>query len=771
MVNLLKWVIFVVLTANIIWIIQPEENALVNSYVTTGASLLVTSNRYTQPDDYSDDMIQTFENEFQVHYEVSELLEMGYTYQLQNDHFILYFEPKSFSIVLHDLTKDYMYSSRAEFQGISETRENNTATRHLMNSGLWIDYVRKQNVSRATQTRVSLLTLADVEYLTNGAISDTQDALSVFAYDENSYDERAFDIVVVQTNNQLRIQLNFIELEMAFDVELTLHNEGFDVSIPAESLVETSDIYGLTQITLFPYFGAVRENYYPGYFVIPDQSGALIRFDEMINTSFRERFYGIDYGLSGTSRVELNMPIAGIMHEVSEHGFYMNVKDGAETSILNAEFWSASSKYHRMYVTHQVRPIFRTIINQAGDGRDQIPTEMTATDFNMTYTILQDATYVGMANHYSETLDMDPTMLNSMPTLMSLLLGDREPNFIGTRYLNMSSFEFVEMLVTWLNEKEVDASYELLGWSQSGHMFEWPYTTRLSSEVSAIESLFNAQNIQYYFMQDYVTSTSLSSRINYNQDVARDLSRLKMASTLPSLNAQLLDFYYIEPTESLNFLNRDLAFFSDRNISTQYLGNTLFSYYDDRYIDRSESLSTYIEMFSLMNAPLMSSPHAYAFDVAAAYKDFDITHANYAFYTDLVPLLPLVLKSYIQVYASPLNFNAMGIERLLQMIDFGIFPNYILTELPTSTMRFTHSSLYFTTEFDTFENQIEANQQFLSSKMQDVLNARIVSRTILVPGVVLNVYDNGIAHLINYLDTEYDHEGIKVAPLSVEVIR
>jgi hypothetical protein len=770
-VNFIKWVLVIVLTANIIWIAQPEEVSLITSYVTNGASSLVLSNRYTQPDDYSDAVMETFENEFQLRYTDEELLEMGYSYHIENENFVLYFEPNSFSIILHDLQRDYMYSSRAEFQGISQTRENNTATRHLMNSGIWIDYVRKQNVSRATQTRVSLLTLADVEYVTDGSLSETQDALSVFAYDDNSYDENAFEMSVIQTQHQLLIQLQLSELQMAFDVQLTLHDEGFDVSIPAESLVETSDIYGLTQITLFPYFGAVRENFYPGYLVVPDQSGALIRFDDMIETSFRERFYGIDEGLSGSSRVELNMPIAGFMHEIGEHGFYMNVIDGAETSLLNAEFWSASSKYHRMYVTHQIRPIFRTIINQAGDGRDEIPEALTSTDFKMTYTILEDATYVGMANHYSASLNLDQNTLNQVPTLMSLLLGDREPNFIGTRYLNMTSFEFVETLVPWLIENDIDASYELLGWSQSGHMYEWPFTTRLSSEVSAIETLFNEQNINYYFMQDYVTSTSLASRINYNQDVTRDLSRLKMSYTMPSLNAQTLDFYFIDPTESMEFFENDRAFFVSRQMSTQYLGNTLFSYYDDHYISRSSALSIYLEMLANMKNPLMSSPHAYAFDEVGAYKEFDITHANYAYYTDLVPLLPLVLKTYIEVYASPLNFNAMGIERLLQMVDFGIFPHYILTEAPTSTMRFTHSSLYFTTEFQTFEAQILANQNVLSEAMEDVMNARIVSRTVLIPGVVENVYDNGIVHVINYLNSSYQYEDVMVSPLSVEVLR
>ena len=57
-------------------------------------------------------------------------------------------------------------------------------------------------------------------------------------------------------------------------------------------------------------------------------------------------------------------------------------------------------------------------------------------------------------------------------------------------------------------------------------------------------------------------------------------------------------------------------------------------------------------------------------------------------------------------YTPYLNFNAMGRERLLQMIDFNIYPSYILTMEPTFKMRNTGSSGYYSTNYHDYKDEI-----------------------------------------------------------------
>ncbi|MFZ9704280.1 MAG: hypothetical protein ACO3BB_03340, partial [Bacilli bacterium] len=108
---------------------------------------LLKSSRYTQVDETDAGVLSNFEDNFQLRFTPTELATMGFIKRLENSQFNLYFETKSFSLILENKATGYMFSSRPEFQGYSQTREDNTANRNLMNSGLWIESIRTSNVA------------------------------------------------------------------------------------------------------------------------------------------------------------------------------------------------------------------------------------------------------------------------------------------------------------------------------------------------------------------------------------------------------------------------------------------------------------------------------------------------------------------------------------------------------------------------------------------------------------------------------------------------
>ena len=205
MVNLLK-ILTIVSLASMMSVFHVVENQDVATYEYDDMMMddnMLSSNRFTQQDTYDDAQIDDFTQLYQIEYTEEARDTLGYRYSIENDRYILYFEPMSFSVLLYDKVNDYMMSSRAEFQGISGERENNTATRNLLNSGLWLSYVRKANVSRATETTVSLYELADVDYINNGSVNETQTQLSTFQIVDGSYDEDEVSVSVLETNQTL----------------------------------------------------------------------------------------------------------------------------------------------------------------------------------------------------------------------------------------------------------------------------------------------------------------------------------------------------------------------------------------------------------------------------------------------------------------------------------------------------------------------------------------------------------------------------------------
>ena len=774
MVNFIKLLTIITLTS-MLTIIRPQVDDQVESFNGSQMTMddnMLSSNRFTQEDDYDQTQIDDFNALYQVNYSEEERTLLGYRYSIENERYVLYFEPMSFSVLLYDKVNDYMMSSRAEFQGISGERENNTATRNLLNSGLWLSYVRKANVSQATETTVSLYDLADVDYVNNGSVTETQTPLSTFEIVEGSYDERDIDVSVLEINQVLIATVDAKAIDASLEVHLSLNERGLEVYIPSDKIAESGDIYGLTSISIFPYFGAVRENLAPGYMLIPDQVGGLIRFEKPIEATIRALFYGGDQGLNDNTRAYLSLPVVGMVHHVNHQGFYVSVDEGAELSELQAVFWSSRTRYFRTQLNFQLRPIYKAIINAAGDGRDQIPEALTNKDYRATYTLLgDDANYVGIANHYQDYLLNEGALVkqevSQLPYLLQFLMGDQTPSFLGTTYLEMTSAQEVESILTQLLNQNVSPSVvALLGWSKDGVIDQSPYRLRDVSGLKDLEAFMTSQGIDFLRHQDYVSSSELSERIGFNRDVALNYSRLKMSVSQGSLNAQAINRYFVYPERSLALSNQD-------DLSSAYLtsiGGMLNSFYDQGFYDRIDTRMIYDELLTSYETLMLNQPSLYALKYADYYTHMPIIHSQYYFYTDTVPFVPIVLSGILPVFSSELNFNAIGDILKLQMLDYGMYPNFIITEEPTQTMRFTRSNVFFTTHFNVFENEIRSTYDQFKDIYDAVGFQKVISRDVLDLGIVRITYEDQTQLLINYTNDIYTIGNVNIDALSAEVM-
>jgi len=734
---------------------------------------LFTSNRFTQLDIVDTLKQSNYESLYRVSYTENELEQLGFDYTLENSMYKVYFEPLSFSVIVYDKTNNFMVSSRAELQGVNGIRENNTATRNLINSGLWVSYVRKANVLRSTEVTQSLYTMAGASYVTDGSVKDGQDKMSVFELQNNSYDESKVSVRVVSLPQTLEVDVNLKAIGATLKVILSISNEGLHVLLPSESIKETSEIFALTKVSIFPYFGSTKEDLSPGYMVIPDGSGALIRFKGMIEDRIRGTFFGNDLGLGNASNALLSIPIIGIIHDVDKEGIYIRIDEGAALTSVEASFWSSGSKYNRASFSFQLRPIYRAIINQAGDGRDQIPLNMTNKDYEISFVMLSsNASYSGIASHYQNHLlnenELTPSTTEKLPLLVSILLGDQAPSFLGTSYLTMTSPSEAIDIVKDLQNSGIDHFVvELLGWSRDGHMDRAPYRNSKIRGLDDLTSFLEEEGITYVLKQEYVYATELTRNLFYNRDVAFNYSRLKMTERIFSLGNRRIEGYYLFPERALDIaLDQQLE-----HISMPYLGNTLFSYFDNGFYDRIDALNTYEDILKLSDTVMLSKPSLPYLKYVDYYQDMPIMHSNLYFYTDQVPLLPMIFFGVLPYFAPPLNFNALGITKILQMIDYGMFPNYILTHEKTEVMRDTRSNVYFTTAFETFKGDITTNYNLLNDTLSQVLGATMIKREMLLAGVSKVTYSNGVSMIVNYTNASVEIDSMIIKAQSVEVLR
>ena len=102
-------------------------------------------------------------------------------------------------------------------------------------------------------------------------------------------------------------------------LEYSIDNEGLQVRLPTNGIRFDEGTYQLNSITVLPYFGAGSSNY-EGYIFIPDGSGSLIRFEDVIGQSVNisGKLYGQDYAfhnVSGAHQQVMRMPVYGIMEQ------------------------------------------------------------------------------------------------------------------------------------------------------------------------------------------------------------------------------------------------------------------------------------------------------------------------------------------------------------------------------------------------------------------------------------------------------------------------
>lgn len=741
---------------------------------------LLKSSRFTQKNEYSEERLDNYYNNYQIKYDLDKLDLLGFELLLENDNYELYFENDSYSIVVINKTTGFIWSSRAEFQ---EMRDGNNTARNLMNSGIWIDYVNTNNINYR-ENNISLYSAAGASYYPEGEVEDD---IRPYLINPSSYNKNKVEVVSSVTNNTILSKVSFKEQGISFEVLLTLNDNGISVNVINESINETVESNKLTGIYIFPYLGSTRESNVPGYFVVPDGVGALVRFDQMYNQNFNARFYGNDFGYSFRYLPNLTIPIYGIVHHEGYNALYANITEGSENTLLQGRFWGTSGKYFRMSQKFVVRNIYTTVIDRQGNGYDSLLDEILNSNYKVDYKFLseEDASYVGIAKDYQQTLFEEEILtkqeLNNngnIPISTNYLMSDRENTFIGTKKVTMSTTKQINEMYDYFRSKGINNQLVTLsGYSKSGNYDRTPYKINLIEGKNNFKDLannVNENNDLIYLENDYTYSSELNNRITYNNDVARNISKTRMSSNSINLNGNSYDIYRLYPDRVIGFAEKDGSDISKLGFNGVVLNNdvkTLYSYArGSNYYSRTDSLENYYNIYESFESIVMHRPNLYALKYAKAYLDMPITNSQYDYYTDLVPLLPIILKGYLSYFTPDLNFNALGHDRILMMVDFGLNPSYLLTFDETYKMRHTLSSVYYSTTFDSYKDEIVDTYNYVNNALKHVIGESVVNREVLDTGVVLISYSNGVEIYVNYSSSTYVHSGNVIAASNYKVV-
>lgn len=555
----------------------------------------------------------------------------------------------------------------------------------------------------------------------------------------------------------------------------------------------------------------------PGYVMVPDGSGALMRFAENKAkfTDYEGDVYGIDpaaamyYHSEKNDAVEVkqpSLPVFGISHgDGTQSAFIAYATSGDEymsVNVVPASTEKNKIKYTYAYPAFKYNAEYFQVKDQAGNSYRKVQDVMNKFDISITYEFLSgdgkngspSADYVGMAQAYrnylieSKTLKEQNTAEGDIPIRIDFLMSDSKKGVFSTQEVPVTTVKNVKTILDDLlkdNVKNINSG--LIGWQSSGETLAKPNSTSFSSSIGSesdfedMMAYFNKKKVDVSYSRDFCSINE--DMTGYYGVAARHLStkyvEVDKTAILPQ-NVPVTEFGYASPETSNEWLDDlyDDVGEDSKSFTVDGISDTLTSDHSSgkEQTTVSEAIKMYQKSFAKINKKTklnMVNPNQYLWKYTDRFLQSYVGTSQYVYETDTVPFLQMVLNGTMEVYAPYSNFSFYSKSDMLKMIDYNISPSFVLTKKPSYLLAATTSADYYSTEYSQYEKIINDIYNTVNGTLKNVQGYTWKNREVLDDGVIANTYEKDgetKTVIINYTNDKVDVKGHTVDKLSAETL-
>ncbi len=802
---LLISMIFNAVTVTSVWA-SADENSLKPQEHVSSQGKYINTNRDTKlPENAIDIVAQTVEEYEQLY---------------ETDSAIYYFRDDRDIIAIYDKETGYLWKTGLdsavgkELKKLAKTAETDEDFLYLENNPV------EENLNEIYTHFAN--SLVSIEYKKGGSVEKTVKASSSSA--------ESTSVLSKVAENQYCLAVDFTEAEIALNVYITFGEKEITYDIPFEEIVGAGKKY-LCDIYITPFLGSSggvvtrfnretgkyditeRKDAPSGYAFIPDGSGALVRFkDNSISfKSYTGDVYGADvsqgeyYHRERSDAVALKepvMPVFGVAYGNNQVAFvayadqgdeYMSVTFMPEENVTYynwiAPKFSYNTRYHQVY-------------NKAGEGFFALLDEARSFDISMTYAFLSGdgsgstyaANYTGMALAYRDHLIEKGVLCvvqdeqGDIPIRLDFIMSDAQSSIVGIENVVVTTVDDVENILNDVMAGGiVNINSGLFGWQKNGVTFAKPYTQKFSpaigsrSQFAELMQDFADQGVDVSFGQDYVTINEVM--LNYYQTAVRHVSSWYVDENRESLlsdTAPVTNFGYATPLKSAQWLLAQYEATKETvsSMTIQGIGSVLTGNYVSRgdVFTVSETVALYQETLAQLHGTVrlnLKTPGKYLWQYTDRYLQSPVGHSQYVFETDAVPFLQMVLHGTMEVYGPYANFSFYTQSDILKMIDYNLFPSFVLTQEPSYKLADTVSCDFYSTEYALYKDLIQDVYTQVNAVLSQVQGYAWVNRTVIADGVIVNTYENNgqvKEVVINYTERESVYKNQTVGALNALVV-
>lgn len=693
------------------------------------------SNQFTQKDTLNSD------------WEIDQTIPEGYELTGENPTFQLYTNEATLGFIVVDRRSGYVW--RSSLDTFAAKDRLNKSWKAFATSGISIEYLD----TKAVNKRIS--------------ISNSNVSMDVKRIDQG-----------------LEGLVTFLDFGITVGVIIRLEASGVSIEVPFEKIREENPDFKLGLLYVYPFFGATRVDSVPGYMLIPDGTGSLIRFTAATKAKdmYYQRYYGPDFGMITSlpwdpmvnRAYRVSAPVFGMVHGYKQNAYISIVEKGAPYGELQAHPSGIITNFNFLYSAFVYNESYYQATNRSGAGVTTLQDKTNHFDVKIHYRFLtkDDGDYVGMARSYQQYLVEQGILKkivsddNAMGMRLEFLGGDKERVLLWDRMIPMTTIRQMSDILKDLGFHDLDVVY--YGWQPLGASNMPPKTLKVDGSLGSVSQLrsvvddVHANGGRFSLYLDPQAAIWYESGYSPRNDLAMSITN----ANLSWYNRQKANYFLNWEALSSRYasLSADVAANLNAGLALDGIGSILYSDFKPNHVlNRADTVQRYQELLGAANKDLsFYQPNDYMYGFMQAYYDMPITTSGYIYTTDLVPFLQIVFAGYLPYYGPALNFSSNLREDLLRQVDFGVYPAFFLTQEVTAKMLNTRSTWIYTSSYTQWAKEIKQTYAWMNNLLGPVKGQAIAGREVLDDGVVATTYANGKQIVVNYTNSPYTLDGLVV---------
>lgn len=582
-----------------------------------------------------------------------------------------------------------------------------------------------------------------------------------------------------------RATYQFTRSGFTLPVEVRL-GEGYVETKIVDSGVREGEL-SLLNVKLYPLFGAALSGEQEGYMLVPDGSGALIRFKEnrTNDTSvYKESVYGADAAFfeEETARKPVRMPVYGI--KTGEQAFVAILTGGEAYAKVFAAPSGAFGSFNWATAEWQYRSrFFQNTTRKGNTGFFTYNAEPFLNGGRSTrYYLLEgdDSDYAGMAGVYRSYLmaekGLEPIVSGKpdVPLYLDLIGADSKEGLLWDEYLPATTTDQAREIVNHVYDSGIEhlivqyAGWQRGGYSAYGGLF--PVDSRLGGN-KGMKSFIDdarAKDIPVYLTANYALNNtgrdSFRDRYNGLRNLAGSLQ--KLVNPVSGEEIQLAS-----PRFSSKVLHADLADYRSLGAAGIYFtggtGSAVNSDYNSRYqASREEVLglqhNDLRHVREMLGGASVEDANFFFLDQIGHIHHMVDDYSFDLFVDEAVPFAQIALHGLVTYTSNWLNLPDEQRVDFLRTIEYGAYPSYVFTGAPSGRLKNAYSIWYYSTNYRDWQETVQREYREINEALRDVQGQFITAHRTLAPGVKETVYGNGTSIMVNYNAEPYASGSIRI---------